>query len=115
MEHRIKPFQKVLSLIITAICLIITIIYGWICFVTIANRSGLNGSLYLYYNVSARLFILYNLAVAFIAAWIIARVSRALIYRRQAYLTKTLRLFLYFGLLLIVCEICLQLRFVGKG
>ncbi|SFE63057.1 hypothetical protein SAMN05518672_108169 [Chitinophaga sp. CF118] len=115
MQEELKRYHSILPIIFIPICLLILVTYGWAGYATLTERPGLNGSYYLYYNLSMVQFYIYEFIVAFIAlALIIAQISYS-IKKSPQYLTITFWSFAVFIALVIVCEIYLESRLTGKG
>ena len=100
---------------ILAICLIIFRGYGWIFYATITDRPGLNGSFYVDYQLSKIQFSIYNFIVALIPVYISIQILYNII---KSDFVKLKRIFIHFLILLvfiILCEMYLNTRFIGKG
>ena len=89
--------------------------YAWSFFATVTARPGLNGNRYYYYKLSRTDYLFYDFLVAIIALLICLRLLIFLFQFDKKKLTKTFIHFLYFTGLIIICEIYLSTRFVGKG
>ncbi|PSL24072.1 hypothetical protein CLV42_11658 [Chitinophaga ginsengisoli] len=115
MREELKLYHSILPIILIPICLLILVTYGWTGYATLTEKSGLNGSYYLYYNLSMVQFYIYEFIVAFIAlALIVAQISYS-IRKSPRHLTITFCSFAVFIALVIICEIYLESRFTGKG
>jgi hypothetical protein len=115
MQPRLKLYHKLFPLLFIPLCIAITVLYGWSFFATITERPGLYGSMYQYYNLTLLQYALYNLyATIFAIVFIVAQVCY-LISANAGKLTKTFYAWLLFVSILVVAEIYLQSRFVGKG
>jgi hypothetical protein len=97
------------------VCLLLMGIYGWGSFATITDRGGLNGSMYLYYQLSAGQYFLYEFIVTIAAFSILIAQVKGLIAGNSKLLAKTYWGFIALIILLCLCEISLTHRFVGKG
>lgn len=115
MHTKIRWHHWLLTLLISAICSILIIGYGWSAFATITERPGLNGGMFSYYNLTRLQFTIYNGIVSVAGLYTICCATFFLLKKDKPSLTKTFRQFLIFIFLLIICEIYLQTRFVGKG
>ena len=115
MDIKLKLYHIIFSFIIIPICLVIIVSYGWSFYATITERSGLNGNMYMYYNLSAAEYSAYKFIVALFAFSLIILQLVYLISKNSHLLTKTFWTFLIFIGLLILFEMYLQTRFVGKG
>jgi uncharacterized membrane protein len=98
-----------------AICLFLFATFGWSAFATITERPGLNGEMYLYYNLTQLQYTIYTGLVAIAGLYIIFFIALYLLKTDPINLTKTFWKFLGLLLLIVICEIYLQTRFVGKG
>ncbi len=115
MQTAIKWHHWLLASTIMVICTCLIIIYGWSAFATLTERSGLNGSMFLYYNISRVQYIIYNGIVFLVGIYMIYCIILHLSKRDKIKLIKNFKGFLILIALVIVCEMYLQLRFVGKG
>jgi hypothetical protein len=89
--------------------------YGWGAFATITERPGMNGSMYLYYDLTKLQYVGYNMLISIAGFYMICCVALYLIKKDTIKLTKTFWRFLILMILIIVCEFYLQIRFIGKG
>jgi len=115
MPKSLKVRHKIVSILIILICLFIFAVYGWDCYATISDRQGLTGSMYAYYGLTKVQFIGYTATVAIIAVLLIVFFSDSLSKQDRLGLKKLTLRFLIFFALLIISEVFLQLRFIGKG
>ena len=115
METELKLFPKLLTILIIPICLFVFALYGWSAFSTITGRSGLNGNMYMYYNVSWLAFSLYTFFVSLLGLLFTVLQLYYLAQKKAKLLTRTFWICIIFIGLVILCEIYLQSRFVGKG
>ena len=96
-------------------CGIIFISYGWISYATFTYRPGMYGNLHWYYRMSPTLFGLYQMIIAISSLVFIVRLLYAAYLDNQIKIRNTLIQFGIFILLLILCEVYLDTRFVSKG
>jgi len=115
MQTELKLYHKILPVIIFPLCLLILVGYGWIGYAIITDRPGANGSWYLYLKLSKAQFFIYNLIISCIALGFVVMQTKYLLTKQSQLLTRTFWAFLIFIGLIILCEIYLQTRFVGKG
>ena len=115
MEQKFKLYHVLVSITIILICGLIALNYGWIAYATVAERAGLRGDLYRYYQLPRSLFYFYEGLVAASAFVLIILQLKSLIERNPKGLAKTFKAFLIFIGIVVICEIFLQARFVGKG
>jgi len=115
MNSGLKLYHKLLSILTILICLFVFINFGWSAYSTITESSGLNGSMYLYYGLSRLQFSVYTIVVAIVGIIFIYFLTVYLIRKTSKMITKTLWFFVSFIGLLAICEILLQIRFIGKG
>jgi hypothetical protein len=101
--------------LIVIACGLIFITYGWISFATFTERPGLNGDWYYYYRTDRIVFGLYKLLIATGALLTIIRLSYFVYKGDKPKVTKAFIHFAIFLAVLILCEIYLSTRFVGKG
>ena len=114
-QTKIKLFHWLFSLILTVVCGIILIGFGWTAFATITERPGLNGSMYSYYNLTRLQYSTYNILVSLAGLYIICCMTFYLFKKDKINLTKIFRQFLILIVLIVIGEIYLQTRLVGKG
>ena len=115
MEKELKLFHKLLPIILIPICFLIFAGFGWSSFATITERSGLNEDMHMYYKLSKFQYANYTSFVSLVGLLLILLQVYFLALKKSVMLTKTFWCFLIFIGLLIICEIYLQTRFVGKG
>jgi hypothetical protein len=101
--------------LIVIACGLIFISYGWISFATFSEKPGLNGDWYYYYRTDGIIFGFYELLIATGALLTIIRLSYFIYTGDRQKVTKTFIHFAIFIAVLILCEIYLSTRFVGKG
>lgn len=114
-KSKLKTYQIIIPLLIGLISFFLFGAFGWSAFSTITERSGLNGSLFNYYNLSRTTFTIYTGLVSLSGLYFILTMTVHLIKSDQIKLTKTFWHFLIFATILVVCELYLQTRFIGKG
>ena len=102
-------------MLIVITCGLIFISYGWISFATFTERPGLNGDWYYYYRTDRIVFGFYKLLIAAGALLTIIRLSYFVYKSDRPKVTKSFIYFAIFIAILILCEIYLSTRFVGKG
>ena len=114
-KTNLKIYQILLATIIFPICLFMFASNGWSAYSTITQRQGLNGSMYSYYDLTRIQFSLYTGFVSLSGFLFSATILLYSIQKDSIKLNKTFRYFLLFCVMLIVCELYLQTRFIGKG
>ena len=115
MKKHFKLYHKILPILILPICIIIFVSYGWSTFSTITERSGLNGDMYFYYNLTRVQFSVYSGLVSLVGLLFILWIIINFIQINPARMTKSFWWFSFFVVLLTICEIYLQSKSVGKG
>jgi uncharacterized membrane protein len=115
LKSPINISQFVLTGVIAIVCILIIINYGSISFATFTMREGLNGGMYYYYRINRIVFALYEILVTVCALLTIYRLSFSVYKKDKNKLTKVFMHFAIFFAVLILCEIYLSTRFVGKG
>ena len=115
LNDRLTPYHKVLLIIFIPVCMFITVWYGWMGYSTLAERPGLNGDWYFYYQLTRSQFYMYNFVVALIAFILGACQIIYLITRSRKKLVKTFWFFTIFIALVIAAEIYLESRRIYKG
>jgi hypothetical protein len=104
-----------LALLLLLISVVLSVSFGWSAFATITERPGLNGEMYLFYDLSRIQFSLYTGIVSLSGFAFGMRTILSILKRNERELRKTLIYFLAFIIVLVICENALQLRFTGKG
>jgi len=115
LKTQLNIFHFTLTLLIIIACGLLFVSYGWISFATFTERPGMNGDMYYYYRTDRIIFALYKLLIAVGSLLTIIRLSFFVYKGDRARVTKTFIHFAIFISLLILCEIYLDTRFVGKG
>jgi hypothetical protein len=115
LRSQLNEFHYALAVLILIICGLIFVSYGWIFFATITSRPGLNGDVHYYYRNDKILFAIYQLLIAAAALLTIIRLSLFVYHDNKPRVTKTFIHFAIFIGLIIICELYLSTRFVGKG
>ena len=115
MQTQFKWYHWTLALFIICVCRLLTLSYGWSAFATITARPGLNGSMYSYYKLTKLQFSTYSGLVSLTTIYIACCILFCLATKDRIKLTKAFWRFLILAIIVVVCEIYLQTRFVGKG
>ena len=115
MRTKLKWYHWTLALFLICVCILLTLSYGWSTFATITERPGLNGSIYSYYNLTKLQFLTYTGLISLATIYIAGCIFFYLAIKDRIKLTKTFWRFLFLAIIVVVCEIYLQTRFVGKG
>ncbi len=115
MEGLLKIVYYSLSLIFILVCGLIFLSNAWSFWSTIKEESGLNGSMYSYYQLSRAQYEVYNLIVAAFSMIIAFRILFFLLKFNKQKLIKSLFQCFFFFVLLVILQIYLSSRFVGKG
>lgn len=115
MQTKLKLYHKLFPLLILPVCLFLFATFGWSAFSTITERSGMNGNMYYYYNLTRLTYSTYTGLVSLFSVVFILLLTIYLFKADSIKLTKVFLYFLIFVGLLITCEIYLQTRFTGKG
>lgn len=107
---------NVLILIVVVLCGYLFLSDGWIFFAMLTSRPGMYGSMASYYDIPESVLMGYLFLVWVIALGIVLRLIYSGYVRRNLDEVKlTLIYFLFFAALVIVAEIFLNTRYVGKG
>jgi len=112
---KLRPYFYVIGAIMLLACGLIFINYAWLLFATVTSRSGLNGDMSSYYQMSKITFSTYVSLIAVAALLIIDRLIFSLSKHDKPKLTTTFIQFLCFVAIMTACEIYLSSRFIGKG
>ncbi len=115
LKTQLSIIHYIWTALIVIACGLIFNNYGCISFATFTERPGLNGDWYYYYRTDRLVFGLYELLMAAGALLTIIRLSYFVYKGDKPKVTKTFIHFAIFFVLLILCEIYLSTRFVGKG
>ena len=114
-QNQLKLYHKLISLIILPTCLFFFVVFGWSAFSTITKRSGLNGDMYSYYNLTRTTYSIYTSLVSLLGLGFTLTLTIYLIKSEPKKLTKAFWYFLIFIVLVIICELFLQTRFEVKA
>ncbi len=115
MESKPKLYHYFFACIVLFICGLIFFTNVWSLVATLEQRSGLNGSTYIYYQLSIIQFAIYNFIMAFLSSFVVYFILTAIFKADKNKMVKSLIRSLYFIALVIICEVYLNTRFVGKG
>jgi hypothetical protein len=111
----LKTYQKVISMVLIMLCVILYYTYARTSFATLTERSGYYGDLYSYYNVDRIPFGIYNFIIALLSSCIIFLQGKSLLRNDKTFFKQGNWLFLGMVILLLIVEVYLQTRFHGKG
>jgi hypothetical protein len=96
---------------IVVVSAILFVFYFLAALFVLIGSSGLNGSMHIYYRLSALEYCTYHFMFAFVCAgFLVLQLKELLTTKKSLHIG-----FLVFIILMIVCELYLQSRFVGKG
>jgi hypothetical protein len=112
MTKELKPYYLIMPIISIPLCLVLCAVYGWSCLAVITERGGYNGSAYIYYDLSAFQYVSYHLSVMILAIGCIVFQLKYYAAKKPLYLILT---FIAFIGLVILSELHIQSRYVGKG
>lgn len=115
MTDRSTLYHAVLPFFLIPVCMFVIAGYGWIGYATLTERSGYNGNLYYYYNLTRPQFYTYNFSIAIIALVLVTLQLKYLIADKSKDVARLFLVFAGFILLITICEIYLSSRFTGKG
>ena len=115
LKTQLNIFHFTLTVIIIIACGLLFVSYGWISFATFTERPGMNGNLYYYYRTDRIIFGFYQLLIAIGSLLAIIRLSFFVYKGDKTKVTKTFIHFAIFLTVLILCEVYLSTRFIGKG
>ncbi len=115
MTNQPKSYHQIFAIIFILLCGCIFVSYSWIGFATLTEMPGLNADYYYYYRLTRLQFYIYNFLIALTAFVFIIFFIKYLIQRNLKLLKKTSWNFAIFIGLLLIIEIYLSSRFVGKG
>ena len=115
MSDQLKLYHKALPFFLIPVCLVVIVGYSFIGYATLTERPGINGNWYYYYRMTRTQFYIYNFEMAGIAATLLVFQLKYFIDNNSKYLAKLFWMFIGFILLIIICEMNLSARFVGKG
>ena len=115
LKAQLNIFHFALTGIIVIACGLIFISYSWISFATFTERPGLKGDWYYYYRTNRLVFGFYKLLMAIGALLTIVRLSYVAYKGDRPKVIKAFILFAIFLAVVILCEVYLSTRFVGKG
>ncbi|MBL1219197.1 MAG: hypothetical protein D8M59_17095 [Planctomycetes bacterium] len=114
-NNKLKLYHWIIPILTIPIFLLFSANYFWMFFATMSDRNGLWGSMYSYYDLTKTQYGYYNLILTLILCGLILSQLTFLIKKNAYRLNKT---FLIMGILIgliILSEIYMKTRFVGKG
>ena len=112
---QLKSYHLLLFMLFMAFCLFAGAGYAWFGYATFTQRSGMNGHLYLYYDLTAAQFYCYNFFNAAIAFGFVFLLVKYLSSENVTRLIKIFWLAIAFIIYIIIAEMYLETRFIGKG
>ena len=115
MKTGLTVLNTLIIALVVMVCGLICVSYGWIAYSIITNRSGLHGSLYWYYGANKTWFAIYQLGVFLSSMFIIVRLLYFFYSENARWPKRTYLYFVLFLIVLILCEVYLDSRYVGKG
>jgi hypothetical protein len=110
-----KLYHKLLSALVIPVCLFAILYYGISFLSVLTERGGLNGSIYIYYGLTEGQWVSYTFLVSAVAFALIVLQVRYLLKRDAAKLTKTFWVFVFYVVVVFLCEWYLSTHFIGKG
>jgi hypothetical protein len=113
--NKLKTYHWVIAILTIPILLLFSAKYFWLFFSTITNRSGFFGNLYFYYDLTKTQFAVYNLILVLILIGIILSQLIFIIKKNTYRLNITFIIMGILTVLIILSEIYLNSRFIGKG
>lgn len=115
METKFNLYQIAIIIMVLIICGIIFVVYSLNFFSTFIGSSGLNGDMYSYYRLERWQFCLYTFLVTLSSVLLAFQFLIALFKKDKNKFKRSLIKFSILILLIIISEIYLSYRFVGKG
>jgi cold shock CspA family protein len=110
-----KMYQPISKILMLLICAGLFVGYGWSAYATITERSGLNGNMYSYYQLTKLQYSIYNGLVSIFGLVFGLMVFANLFMKNKREIKRMIKFFLIFLIVIIICELCLNTRFQGKG
>jgi hypothetical protein len=98
-----------------AFCLFAGAGYAWFGYATFTDRSGMNGHMHLYYDLTAAQFCFYNFFNAAIAFGFDFLLVKQYSIENVAKLVKMFWFVIAFIIYIVIAEMYLETRFIGKG
>jgi hypothetical protein len=114
-SNTIRTFHLLVFIVSMMICLLVTIGYGWLGYAAITGRPGMQGHLYIYYDISPEIFCLYNFLNALFSFGLMFFQLYHLGNDNKKGLVKIFKAVGLFIVYIIIAELCLQSGYVGKG
>ena len=115
MKTGLETYQIILTILIFPFCIFLFVSFGWSAYATIAERPGLNGNMYLYYDLTRFAFASYTGLISLLSLLFILTIIQNVLNAHSKRLILTFKYFLVFIIVFVICGIYLQTRFVGKG
>tara|TARA_R110002073_G_C9318329_1_gene568180 strand:- start:70 stop:429 length:360 start_codon:yes stop_codon:yes gene_type:complete len=114
-NNKLKSHHWIIPILTIPIFLFFSANYFWMFYATISNRNGLWGNMYSYYDLTKTQYGVYNLILTLILCGLILSQLTFLIKKSAYRLNKTFLIMEILIGLIILGEIYLKTRFVGKG
>lgn len=114
-NNKLKSYHWIIPILTIPIFLLLSANYFWMFYSTMSDRSGLWGNMYAYYDLTKIQYGFYNLILTLILCALIFTQLTFLIKKNTYRLNKTFLVMVILIGLIILSEIYLNTRFVGKG
>jgi hypothetical protein len=112
---QLKSYHLLLFMLFMAFCLFASASYAWFGYAAFTERPGMNGHLYLYYDLTAAQFCFYNFFNAAIALGFVFLLVKNFSSENITRLVKVFWFVAIFSSYVIIAELYLQTRFIAKG
>lgn len=110
-----KFYHSIIPLLTIPFFLFCLIPYGWLLFAIITDRSGLWGSMYIYYDLTKLQYCAYLIFTVLVLVSSIFFQIKFLLEKNIPKLNKTFKIMGILIILIILFTLYLEVRFVGKG
>ena len=115
MKTNLKIIHYLFYLLVAVVCIFCFINWGWSYYSTITERPGLWSSMHEYYNMSKEFYSLYCFLIAAASLIFLILPINFMMKGHVLLLNRIYIYFLLFVALIIVSEIVISYRYVGKG
>jgi hypothetical protein len=112
-KHRSLRIIACLTIII--VCGLVTLEYAFQAYATLIDRAGHRGAMNIYYQLSVEEFGYYNLFIALVTALVGLSAAYSLFGQKIKFLNPTIFTFVILMLFIVIAELYLANRWVGKG
>lgn len=115
MQTPLKLYHKLLPIIFVPICLFVSTVTGYSAYSTITQRNGSWGTIYMRYGMTELQYTAFNGVMSITGFGIIFFTILYLYQKNARKMNWTFWGFLLYIVFIILCNLYLQSRWIGKG